>query len=467
MRRLVFLLLLLLAPSLAFAQAPGAFTVVTTTNTGADSLHVGCAVGSSSCTGGIKAGSLTATAITINTGGAGLVIASQIPAVTTNALYNNSGNLYFNGVALATGSSVSGTSNKVAKFTGSSTIGNSSLSDDGSTVSTTLPLTAASLTVNSVGIVGTTGKIPAISSTYFTSLSGANLTGIPTSAVSSGNYVASMTGGTNITVSSGSGNASTPVVSLPLALTGSFSITGTFGVGTASPTSQMQVVKSIAETSNLSIASTEVLKLSNSHNATGDYALIRFSGPANDTSVLLGSRLVSNSTGDSAFVVGVRTAAGAVVENLHLDSTGALVVTGTMTAASGIFEHSRSVAMGASQNQSYNAGDYSTSVSGSFTVDAGDVKNNSYRLVGDTLWWSVDLESTAGSTSDGFLVTIPGGYTAAQESCGFGYLVDSSVNKSIFACAGVSGTTVLIRGVPASVFTSVTEMHFQIHLKIS
>ncbi len=35
-----------------------------------------------------------------------------------------------------------------------------------------------------VGIVDTTGKIPAISSTYFSSLSGANLTGIPVSALS-------------------------------------------------------------------------------------------------------------------------------------------------------------------------------------------------------------------------------------------------------------------------------------------
>lgn len=41
-----------------------------------------------------------------------------------------------------------------------------------------------------VGIVDTTGKIPAISSTYFASLSGANLTGIPETAITDGSLLA-------------------------------------------------------------------------------------------------------------------------------------------------------------------------------------------------------------------------------------------------------------------------------------
>lgn len=71
-----------------------------------------------------------------------------------------------------------------------------------------------------VGIVDTTGKIPLISSTYFASLSGANLTGIPTSAVSSGNFVATVASGTGITSSVTSGNAAATAISLvtPVAL---------------------------------------------------------------------------------------------------------------------------------------------------------------------------------------------------------------------------------------------------------
>lgn len=41
------------------ASRPYAVSTLTTTDTSADSLHVGCAVGSSSCTGGIKAGPMT------------------------------------------------------------------------------------------------------------------------------------------------------------------------------------------------------------------------------------------------------------------------------------------------------------------------------------------------------------------------------------------------------------------------
>lgn len=95
--RLASLLLMGLMAAPAAAQVrPGNFSTLNTVDNGVDSLHVGCAVGSSACTGGIKAG----------------------------------------------------------------------------------PIVASQVTVNSVGIIATDGRIPAISSTYFASLSGANLTGV-------------------------------------------------------------------------------------------------------------------------------------------------------------------------------------------------------------------------------------------------------------------------------------------------
>jgi len=55
--RLLFLLSLLLWPAVVSAQLrPGAFSTLVTTDTTGDSLHVGCAVGSSLCSGGVKAG---------------------------------------------------------------------------------------------------------------------------------------------------------------------------------------------------------------------------------------------------------------------------------------------------------------------------------------------------------------------------------------------------------------------------
>jgi hypothetical protein len=100
------LLTLTAAPSVVWGQAvprSAIHTTVQTTDTSANSLLVGCASGSTTCTGGIKAGSIS---------------------------------------------------------------------------------------VNSVGIVGADGRIPAISTTYFASLSGANLTGITEASITDSTILA-------------------------------------------------------------------------------------------------------------------------------------------------------------------------------------------------------------------------------------------------------------------------------------
>ncbi len=83
MRRLITLLAFLAWPACVAAQlAPGAFTTLTTTSTSADSLHVGCAVGSSTCTGGIKAGPIVATTGTFS----GDVSSSSSNSGATNSI---------------------------------------------------------------------------------------------------------------------------------------------------------------------------------------------------------------------------------------------------------------------------------------------------------------------------------------------------------------------------------------------
>jgi hypothetical protein len=64
----------------------------------------------------------------------GIHIASGIPGSTSMALYNNSGTLTWNGIALATGSSVSGTTNYIPVFTGSNSLGDSVIYQSGSNV---------------------------------------------------------------------------------------------------------------------------------------------------------------------------------------------------------------------------------------------------------------------------------------------------------------------------------------------
>lgn len=61
MRLLIALLLALMAAPVSAQVAPGIFTTLKTTDTTANSLLVGCAVGSSTCTGGIKSGPVVAT----------------------------------------------------------------------------------------------------------------------------------------------------------------------------------------------------------------------------------------------------------------------------------------------------------------------------------------------------------------------------------------------------------------------
>lgn len=180
MKQLLFVLLFCLTAAPALAQRPSVATTVNTTDTTAASVCVGCPVGSTT-----PASNSGATAHTIT-------LKDATPSVTTNKLYNIGGALYFNGLSLATGSSVSGTTGTVPKFTGPTALGDSNATISGNN------WTFASATLTAAAFAG----------------SGAALTSIPTSAVSSGNFVATVASGTGITSSVTSGNAAATTISL-------------------------------------------------------------------------------------------------------------------------------------------------------------------------------------------------------------------------------------------------------------
>lgn len=184
MRR--FLLLFVLWPSLLLAQGtgPGTFTTVKATSSAVDALCVGCPIATQvpAANSGAKIATITLSQF-------------AAPSVTTDKLYNIAGTLYFNGATLATGSSISGTTNTIGMFTGPTAMGNSLLTQSGSTVT----------------MAGT------LAATLFSGpLSGscALCTAIPTSAVSSGNFVATVASGTGITSSVTTGNAAATTISL-------------------------------------------------------------------------------------------------------------------------------------------------------------------------------------------------------------------------------------------------------------
>lgn len=202
MRRLVFILLLW--PSLLAAQGtgPATFTTVKATSSAVDAVCVGCPITTQvpAANSGMRLATITLEQL-------------AAPSVTTNKLYSIAGAVYFNGAALATGGTIIGTTNTIGLFTGPTAIGNSLLTQSGSTVTMAGTLAATTLSGAHTG-------------------SGAGLTGIPTSAVSTGNYVATVASGTGITSSVTTGNAAATTVSL-----NNTAVTpGSYGATTGYPT---------------------------------------------------------------------------------------------------------------------------------------------------------------------------------------------------------------------------------------
>ena len=140
-------IVLLMPASVLFAQpAPTIVTTLQTTNTGATSVSVGCAVGSSTCTGGISFGTAAGTSISLS--GGYLELQSNVPGTTTYRLYNNAGNLYFNGDG-ARGGEFGEWHNgdQMAVFTGPEPrLGNSICSQGGTTLTCVNTVSATTLT---------------------------------------------------------------------------------------------------------------------------------------------------------------------------------------------------------------------------------------------------------------------------------------------------------------------------------
>lgn len=241
MKRLL-LCMCVLWPAWASAQvAPGTFSTVNTTNATAVSICVGCAVGSS--TPAANGGVTTAT----------VVLMDATPSITTNKLYNVGGALYFNGLSLATGSTISGTTGTVPKFTGTTSLGNSNATISGNnwTFSSAI-VQASSFTAVDGGFNG----------------SGASLTGIPTSAVSSGNFVATVASGTGITSSVTTGNAAATAISLNNTAVTPSTYGSTTAISVVTVDQQGRITGATTATPQLTLTSTYFSSLSGA-NITG------------------------------------------------------------------------------------------------------------------------------------------------------------------------------------------------------
>lgn len=389
---------LLLCAHVASAQVrPGGFTTVTTTDTSAASLLVGCTIGQTTgCTGGIVAG-------VIDTGP--IKVESSVPADSSMKLVNSSGTLLWNGTALAAGSSVSGTVGKLPKFTGANTLGNSIVSESGSVITI-----AGALTVGSVPIINSSGQIPAISSTYFTSLSGANLTSIPTSAVSSGNFLATLSAGTGLTVNSGTGNAATATVSLANTAVSA----GSYGSSTAIPAltidAQGRITAASATAPQLTFTSTYFSSLSGAAITALNASSL---GSGTVPTARLGSGSASSSTflqGDSTWATPAVTLVG-VATGTNTSASPTNVATFAITGLTGrdslhILVSHTAIAQGAASPVLYNATD-GVQIAPCDSVGGGGPSANQYAQCDIVIRnnvvsaFSVVATGTAGTTNGG------------------------------------------------------------------
>ena len=136
----------------------------------------------------------------VDSGLAGVYLNNAVPSDTSYTLYNNSGTLTWNGTALAVGSSVSGTTNYISKFTSSNSLGNSVIYDDGTNVGIgdASPVSLLTVGFGDVFQVNSSGGIAAatgITSSGTITFSGLTTNGIVT--VSGGALSSSATLGSN------------------------------------------------------------------------------------------------------------------------------------------------------------------------------------------------------------------------------------------------------------------------------
>ena len=190
-------LLLLLCPSLAFAQPANTVAqTVRTTNTTATSLCVGSSTTAcSAAAGGIKAGDVDVATVT---SGGFIGIANNVPISTTMRLYNNAGTLSWNGSPLSIGgSTVSGTIGKLAKFTGAAAVGDSICSESGTTITC----------VNTVSATTLTGTLSTAVQPNVTTMAGLVSVGTITTGVWTGTAIGLAKGGTNADLSATGGTS--------------------------------------------------------------------------------------------------------------------------------------------------------------------------------------------------------------------------------------------------------------------
>ena len=184
-------------------------------------------------------------ALDVYTGG-GIHIGSGVPSSTTAALYNNAGALTWNGTALATGGlggTISGNANYLPVFTGTSTLGNSAIYQNGSGVAIGTTATSGALNVNGTvtatggafGAISASGQITSAAATGTAPFAVASATNVPNLNASLLNGATFASPGAIGSTTPGSGAFTT------LSASGTSILSGNVGIGTTALSVPFQV----------------------------------------------------------------------------------------------------------------------------------------------------------------------------------------------------------------------------------
>jgi len=130
---------------------------------------------------------------------------------------------------------------------------------------------------------------------------------------------------------------------------------------------------------------------------------------------------------------------------------------GYWTAVYGLqfFRGNYSAAQGEWTAVSFSAGNFTGSGTITWTVTSGEVTQNRYMLVGKTMTWSIHVDaSTLAGVGNTLLVTIPGGFRAANPMECQCRVLDNSVEVSGYCFVSAGDTQIHIRKIGAGNWTA-------------